>query len=185
MSAAALTKPMEVSEIREALPADFDTICLIDDDATGLYAGHGMPIELAPDHPFARAEQGRWRRSLELRRGFIAIDAAGEALGFATLDWLDGHPYLDQLAVRRSAMRRGIGGRLIARASEWAQAAGGAQLWLTTYAHLPFNRPYYERHGFITVPEPECAPDIVHCLAEQRDYLPAPEQRIAMRKYLK
>jgi len=34
-----------------------------------------------------------------------------------------------------------------------------AALLLTTYAHLPFNRPYYERFGFV---------------------LPDPHQRVAM-----
>jgi len=153
----------------------------IDGDASALYAEHGLAIDLGPDHVFVRDELARWLRAAELGRVFMAVDASGVPLGFAALDLLDGEPYLDQLAVRTSAMRRGIGGRLLARSAEWARATGTRALWLTTYAHLPFNRPYYERHGYSEVPESECGAGVRHHLAEQRRYLPAPEQRIAMR----
>jgi ribosomal protein S18 acetylase RimI-like enzyme len=76
-------------------------------------------------------------------------------------------------------MRQGIGRRLLERAIEWA---GGESLWLTTYAHIPWNRPFYERHGFVTIPESACPPGIVAILDDQRKALPAPHQRIAMRR---
>jgi GNAT superfamily N-acetyltransferase len=170
--------------LRPALASEIAQLVSIDDDATALYAVHGMTIELGPDHPFVRAERERWLDSSERGRTFLAVAGGGAGLGFAALAEVDGAPYLDQLAVRLSAMRQGIGRRLLARAAEWAREAGGAALWLTTYDHLPFNRPYYERHGYVRVPERECGPGIVHHLAEQRRHLPAPEQRVAMRRPL-
>lgn len=77
-------------------------------------------------------------------------------------------------------MRRGIGAMLVRRALGWAAERGGA-LWLTTYAHLPWNRPYYERFGFEVVPEAQCGPQMRACLEAQRGVLPVPHQRIAMR----
>jgi GNAT superfamily N-acetyltransferase len=112
------------------------------------------------------------------------VDAAEASLGFAALDIVDGDPYLEQLAVRAAAMRRGIGALLLAHAAAWAKAQAGRALWLTTYSHLPFNRPYYERHGYLVVPEEDCGPGILHHLAEQRRYLPAPAERVAMRRPL-
>lgn len=165
-------------------PARADEIALlnaIDDDAATLFAEHGLHIELSADHPFARAELARWQRSAQLGRAFLAVDDAGEALGLAALDLVDGEPYLDQLDVRRAAMRRGIGARLLDHSATWARAAGGRALWLTTYGHLPFNRPYYERHGYEVVPEALCGAGIRALLDEQRHYLPVPEQRVAMR----
>lgn len=170
------------AEIRLALAEEFPALLAIDDDATLLYAEHGAPIELAPDHPFARAEQERWRRSTELGGTFVAIDESGEPVAFAALGWGDGAPYLDQLSVRRRAMRRGLGRRLLQHAAAWACEHGASELWLTTYGHLPFNRPYYERHGFVLVPEVSCGPEILHHLHQQRRYLPAPEHRVAMRR---
>jgi GNAT superfamily N-acetyltransferase len=156
----------------------------IDDDASQLYAGAGLLVALPPSHPFVQAERARWQRSAEADRLFIARDASGAALGFVALDRLDRCAYLDQLSVRTRAMRRGIGTALLHRAIEWAANAGDASLWLTTYAHLPWNRPYYEKHGFHAVPDPDCGPEVLLHLEAQRRALPAPAQRIAMRRPL-
>jgi GNAT superfamily N-acetyltransferase len=170
--------------IRPALTSDIAAMSDIDDDATALYAEHGLSISLGEEHVFVRAELARWLRSTELKRAFVAIDRADRALGFAALDVVDDEPYLDQLAVRVAAMRRGIGRRLLAQAVDWGRAAGGSALWLTTYDHVPFNRAYYERHGYLVVPERACGPGLLHHLEQQRRYLPEPAQRVAMRRLL-
>jgi len=170
--------------IREALPSELDVLHAIDDDASRLYTEYGVTIELGADHVFALAELGRWLRSAELGRAFLAVDASGTGVGFAALDVVDGAPYLDQLAVRVTAMRRGIGGCLLARCADWARAAGGSALWLTTYSHVPFNRPYYERHGYVMMPESTWGPGIRHHIDEQKRHLPAPIHRVAMRRVL-
>ena len=54
--------------------------------------------------------------------------------------WIEGEPYLDQLAVRVAAMRRGVGGRLLARAADWAHATGGSTLGYNL-RHLPLIGP--------------------------------------------
>lgn len=167
--------------LRPAVAGELDLLRAIDEDAARLYAEHGVPIQLGHDYPYAQAELARWQRSIELGRACFALDAAGNPVGFASFDLVDGQPYLDQLAVRRSAMRRGIGARLLQRAERWAQSAGGSALWLTTYAHLPFNAPYYERHGYEIMPEATCSPGILQHLEDQRRHLPAPDQRVAMR----
>jgi GNAT superfamily N-acetyltransferase len=173
--------PEPTVTLRLALPRELEVLQDIDDDASGLYAAHGMVIELGLNHPFVLAERTRWQRSAKLERTFLAVDRQGTAVGFAALDLVDGLPYLDQLAVRTAAMRRGIGRLLLGRAAEWARASGGTELWLSTYAHLPFNRPYYERHGYVVVPEPACGPGIRQHLDEQRRFLPEPGQRVVMR----
>ncbi|MFP5380207.1 MAG: GNAT family N-acetyltransferase, partial [Vicinamibacteria bacterium] len=146
--------------LRLAHADDIDTLVAIDDDASTLYAAHGLALGVMEGDPFAVAERERWLAAAEAGRAFLAADAGGTPLGFAALDIVDGAPYLDQLAVRRSAMRQGVGRVLLAHAIEWAEAQGADALWLTTYAHLPFNRPYYERFGFVVVPDAECGPGV-------------------------
>lgn len=175
---------MSPFSIRTALPSELDTFRAIDEEASSLFAAHGIELDLSPEHEFARAEQARWLRAAEGERVFVVVDAAEASLGFAALDIVDGEPYLEQLAVRATAMRRGIGAALLAHAAAWAKAQAARGLWLTTYSHLPFNRPYYERHGYLVVPEEDCGPGILHHLAEQRRYLPAPAERVAMRRPL-
>ena len=57
---------------------------------------------------------------------------------------------------------------------------GQRALTLTTYRHLPFNRPFYERHGFQLLTAAELTPGLAHHLDEQRRYLPLPDERVAM-----
>ena len=106
------------------------------------------------------------------------------AVGFAAVDLLDGEPYLEQLSVRASYMRRGIGSALIHSALDIARHGSAATIWLTTYAHLPWNRPFYEMHGFSVMPERRCGAEILRELEQQRRWLPHPQERIVMCKPL-
>ncbi len=179
-----LVVPEDV-QVRLAQPGDVDVLVDIDDDATTLYASYGLDLQAPQDGAFAafaHAERDRWRAAAARGRVYLAVDAERRAVGFAALDILDHAPYLDQLAVRRTDMRRGIGRLLLAHAMGWAVQRDGSALWLTTYAHLPFNGPYYERLGFVPIPEDACGPDVRQRLEEQRRVLPAPGERVAMRR---
>jgi len=156
----------------------------IDDDACQLYEQHGVHLAALADGAFAHAELARWGECLAAQRVFVA-GSAGAALGFAACRFVDGEPYLDQLSVRLAAMRRGVGAALIERACAWGREQGGARIWLTTYDHVPFNRPMYERRGFRVVDERACGPEIAADLEEQRQALPFPEARVAMVRSLR
>jgi GNAT superfamily N-acetyltransferase len=160
-----------------------DEVVRIDDDATELYAEAGLTLLLGAAHPFTRDEQARWRRSAELGRLFFAVNGCESRtrVGFAALDQLDGAAYLDQLSVRRAAMRAGAGRFLLRHAIAWAQASGAGALWLTTYGHLPWNVPFYASVGFELVDAADCGPGVLHHLHEQQRWLPLPDERVAMR----
>lgn len=55
--------------------------------------------------------------------------------------------------------RQGLGKRLLVTAAAWAQQQGLAALTLTTYAHVPWNAPYYERLGFRIMTEDQIPMD--------------------------
>jgi GNAT superfamily N-acetyltransferase len=175
-------------DVRPAREGELEAAVAIDDSASLLYAEWGIRLALTAEHPFCQAERQRWTDAIREERLFFAFDPAPPfvALGFASCDRVDDAPYLDQLAVRADAMRRGIGSLLLAHAITWAtrQCSGERFLWLTTYAHLPFNRGFYERAGFAVVPEASCSLGIRHHLEEQRRHLPESEQRVAMRRPL-
>lgn len=167
-------------QLRAGRPDELPTLLEIDDDATRLYMEHGVALHLADSDPFVEAERSRWAAALAEGDVALAEDAAGQVFGMAVLMTVDGAPYLDQLSVRRASMRRGIGGALLAHSLEWARARGRA-LWLTTYSHLPWNRPFYERRGFACVDESEWGTELRALVADQRSRLPSPEERVAMR----
>jgi GNAT superfamily N-acetyltransferase len=167
--------------IRTARADELPVLVSIDDDAGTLYAEWGLELALPETHPFTVAERALWGGAIERGAVYLALDGAREPIGFAALVLLDGVAYLDQLSVRRRAMRRGVGRRLLEVAIHWARSQSQRALTLTTYRHLPFNRPFYERQGFLILPDAEVTPGLAHHLEEQRRYLPMPEQRVAMR----
>ena len=171
--------------LRLGLPAEMTLVRDIDNDACDHYASAGLPVELAADHPFTVDEQARWTADAAAGRLYMAELSPAEAsgpVGFLCYHWVDGVPYLDQLSVRRAFMRRGIGTTMIGHAKAWAATTSTVgELWLTTYDHIPWNRPYYTHQGFEVVPEADCGPEIRAILKFQRESLPAPEARIAMR----
>jgi GNAT superfamily N-acetyltransferase len=165
--------------IRRASPTEIDEMVAIDVDACTLYVEAGLDADLGPQHPYSVAERECWTRCAREGNAFVAGRPGAQPVGLLVMDRIDGAPYLEQLSVRRSAMQRGLGRRLLQRAIAWAR---GELLWLTTYGHIAWNRPFYERHGFVIVPESECPPGMVAILEDQRRALPAPEERIAMRR---
>lgn len=165
--------------IRPASVNDVDEMVSIDVDACSLYVEAGLDADLGAQHPYSVAERACWTRCARQGHAFLAGLPNAPAVGLLVMDRIDGLPYLEQLSIRRTAMRQGLGRRLLRRAIEWA---GREPLWLTTYAHVPWNRPFYERYGFDIVPDSACSPGMLKVLDEQRQALPAPEQRVAMRR---
>jgi GNAT superfamily N-acetyltransferase len=163
--------------LRLARPEERNAVVAIDDAAALLYRVAGLAVDLPGEHPFVVAEIARWERAILEGRLHVAATALDTPVGFASLASVNGYPYLDQLSVLPGWMRRGIGTALVRQAIE---RAGEAPLWLTTYDHLPWNRPFYERFGFVRVPEERCGAELHRILAEQRESLPAPEMRCAM-----
>lgn len=163
--------------IRRAVPSELGTLIAIDDAASELYTEAGLEVSFGSGHPFVVAETERWRKAVGSGQAHIAVDEWGAVLGFVVLGMVDGAPYLDQVSVHTNSMRKGIGSKLLQFSIEWS---GARPLWLTTYAHLEWNMPYYERMGFEYVAETLCGPEICAILADQRKHLPDPDKRVAM-----
>ena len=170
--------------LRAAAPGDYPSLRDIDDDAGVLFEQAGMQLDLPQDHEFVVAERERWQRCLAEGAVILATDSRGSALGFVAVSRLDTEPFLAQLSVRHAHMRLGIGGALLQAALESVQEDHVA-MWLTTYDHLPWNRPFYERNGFVRIPEHDCGDGIRGELALERRSLPQSQYRVAMRKSLR
>lgn len=163
---------------------DLDELCAVDTDAAVLFEQAGLELNLPDDHEFAVAERDRWQRSLAAGTTLVATDLRGRMVGFAAVGSRDGEAFIDQLSVRRSYMRRGIGTTLLHAAIQGASDGSAAALWLTTYDHLAWNRPFYQRNGFSRVSEHDCGGELRGALDFERRWLPRPEQRVAMRRPL-
>lgn len=111
--------------------------------------------------------------------------AAGDErlVGFAHVLDLDGHAHLEQIAVLPERTRRGIGPQLLARSCRQAVERGFDRLTLRTFADVPWNAPFYARHGFeVLAPEPSWMAPLRD--AEERIGLPGQGTRVAMVRHL-
>jgi GNAT superfamily N-acetyltransferase len=170
------------SRLRAARADELDTLCDIDMDASRLFDQVGLELTPVNSLEFAAAERSRWLECLQSGTTVVASGQSGEPVGFAAVRVLDGESYLEQLSVRMNAMRNGIGTALLNAVESQAAKTRTRTLWLTTYRHLSWNAPFYERAGFVIVPVEECGMELLFELALQRRLLPEPEKRVAMRK---
>ncbi|MCT8266852.1 GNAT family N-acetyltransferase [Afifella sp. JA880] len=130
-------------------------------------------------------------QSQEQHRALIAGGVAfvAELQGHGVVAFLNGEMAADalhvwQIAVHREQQGRGIGRELMEVAQQSATHHRVNGLTLTTFRQVPWNEPYYQRLGFITLNREEVTPWLKAVLdAEERAGLPA-SQRCAMRKSL-
>ena len=162
---------------------ELDTAMAIDDAASLLFKRLGLVVDLPSEHPFVLGERARWRGAIAQGQLWFACHGS-EPVGFGALGRAGGAAYLEQLSVVPEHGRRGVGTMLLAAACAHLEHAGEHELWLTTYAHVPWNKPYYERQGFTVVAESQCNADLRAHLDEQRATLPDPAQRVAMMREL-
>ncbi|MBT2865795.1 GNAT family N-acetyltransferase [Chromobacterium violaceum] len=81
-------------------------------------------------------------------------DSGGQPIGFALAQMLDGQLHLAEMDVDPSHARRGIGSALLRHTLAQAGLRACAAVTLTTFAHLPWNAPFYRRHGFLAFEPP-------------------------------
>lgn len=72
--------------------------------------------------------------------------------GFLVASIIDGDGHIDEVSVHPDAAGRRLGSELITMFLAWCAACEFEAATLTTFANVPWNRPYYERLGFLVVP---------------------------------
>jgi 8-oxo-dGTP pyrophosphatase MutT (NUDIX family)/GNAT superfamily N-acetyltransferase len=81
--------------------------------------------------------------------GFVLVaENDGRTVGFAHVLDFDGRFHLEQLSVHPDVQRNGIGAALLTAVEEAVREAGASVLTLRTFADVPWNAPFYRRHGY-------------------------------------
>jgi predicted N-acetyltransferase YhbS len=133
-------------EIRLARPEDLDTLTEIEADADLRYADSVHP-EMAggdtiPRDDLVRAVDYKW----------IIVAAEGDrVVGWLLLTRCGDEFCIGQISVRRDAGRRGVGSELLKAAIASARQMGYRSIVLNTQSDVAWNRPWYEKHGFVVV----------------------------------
>ncbi|GAA4332542.1 GNAT family N-acetyltransferase [Klenkia terrae] len=126
-----------MTDVRPVEPADLPLLAAGESAADQLFVPLGMTDFPPPAAPEQRA--AAWRLLVEGR----------PPRGFAVLELVDGAVHLEQLSVDPAHGRQGIGGALVEAAVEQAREHGADRVTLCTYADVPWNGPFYARHGFV------------------------------------
>jgi GNAT superfamily N-acetyltransferase len=99
-------------------------------------------------------------------RSWVAVDGHDAPIGYLVVDLVDGNAHIEQVSVRPSFGRRGIGRALIDAVVPWAAERG----------------PYYARGGFRTLAPDEVTPGLAAIRRHERDVGLDQWPRVCMRR---
>ena len=116
--------------------------------------------------------------------GCLWVALANDApVGFAHVKLLEpGVAHLDEIDVDPMHGRRGVGTRLVAAVSDWADAMHFDSITLSTFRDVPWNRPFYERCGFSVIVPAEWSPALRRVVERETDRGLDPARRVVMRR---
>jgi GNAT superfamily N-acetyltransferase len=164
-------------EISLAAPRHVVALPEVERAAGRLFSPDDLPEELR-DLVIPVAELREAQQAGQL---WVACCPGDQPVGFGLVKMLAGLPHLEELSVDPQHGRRGVGTSLVGAICAWARSGGHASLTLTTFGHVPWNRPFYERLGFRVLADDELTPALRRVLdAESEEGLDA-SKRVAMR----
>jgi 4-diphosphocytidyl-2-C-methyl-D-erythritol kinase len=100
---------------------------------------------------------------------WVALDESGGPVGFVGVAIEDGEAGIAEIDVLPSSGRRGIGAALLEHACTWAAESGYPSMVLGTLIDVPWNAPFYARHGFETIDPASYTPALAEHHAHDRE----------------
>jgi ribosomal protein S18 acetylase RimI-like enzyme len=166
--------------IRPAKPEDPAFLPAIEVAAARLFVGYLGTLGLT-DGMLQRTDSVEdLLRAQEAGLLWIAAEEADAPVGFAYLVELEDALHLDELRVHPWHGRRGLGTELLAQVCAQAGSAGRA-VTLSTFRDVPWNAPFFARHGFRVMEEAEWTPGLVALREGERRRGARVDLRVLMR----
>lgn len=160
-----------------ATPRHFAAIREVERAAEASFPLEDLPLALRGETLTPEAELAEAAREGLL---WCALDARGEVAGYAIACRIGDALHLDEIDVHPVHQQRGIGAALVRAVRARAESLGAKYLTLTTFRHVPWNQPWYERLGFVAFEE-RAIPSALRAIYEQEIARGlARERRVAM-----
>jgi GNAT superfamily N-acetyltransferase len=170
----------QMIDIRSAKKAHISALGEIETSAAVMFSELDLPKplrnETVPEQELIHAQ----RQGLLL----VAIEDGGEPVGFAFTQEVGSILHLLELNVHPNWQRQGIGTALLTRVVLLARSRGCRSVTLTTFRHLPWNAPWYERQGFRKLKDNQISMRLRAILDQEQAKGLDPARRVAMRKEL-
>ncbi len=166
--------------IRLARAEDAEDFYRVEEDAAGLLREEPL-LEGIPIPPTATAEHHA--KIIAMGRSLTAV-VGDEVVGFAESGAVRRELHLHELSVTRAHQGRGIGATLLGALKIDARNSGFRAITLNTFRDVPWNAPFYARHGFVEVTNFEGRPHLEESLAGAVGLGIPAERRCAMIAFL-
>ena len=120
-----------------------------------------------------------------IRKGHSLVAGAdGRIVGFLSTEPFRRELHIREFSVHPDHQGQGIGAVLLRAVAIDARNSGFSAITLTTFADVPWNGPFYARHGFEAVTDFDAHPRLNAAIEQEvQDGLPR-ERRIAMILFL-
>lgn len=136
--------------LRQACSDDIGTISAIDSSASYRFKVIPALADLAGDDEQTSEKVRNW---LANGRVYIIEDIA-KPRGFVAAHQQDSILHIDEISVSLESQGKGLGATLLNAVIDWAgdiarhSGTTSARVSLTTYPDVPWNGPWYRKHGF-------------------------------------
>jgi GNAT superfamily N-acetyltransferase len=130
--------------IRPARPDELLGLREIEDEAGTRFRGLGL-IDDALDVSFSLHALARLIEVGQVWVGCPDDDVPG---GMVIASVRDAAVYIEEMDVLPAHGRRGLGALLLGHVCAWARARGHTAVTLSTFRDVPWNGPFYRKHGF-------------------------------------
>ncbi len=135
---------------------DIARLIAVETAADGLFAQHGYPhIAEAPPR-----EPSQLHKLLIVKDVVVAADENDGACGFALAGDIGDCCWLYQIAVHPAHGRKGLGTALLHAVLRRGLTRGKRYAALSTFRRVPYNAPFYEKHGFHELPLDQAPADL-------------------------
>ncbi|MBX7497029.1 GNAT family N-acetyltransferase [Qipengyuania sp. 6B39] len=146
--------------IRLARPGDAEGFHAVEEDAANLLRDEPslQGVSLPP------SQSADAYRKLIRRGHCLTAHEAERVVGFAAAAPVGRELHLHELSVARSHQRCGIGATLLEALAVDARNCGLRAITLNTYLDIPWNAPFYARHGYVELEELDSRPHLAQSL---------------------
>lgn len=166
---------MIAPRLRPGVLSDLPALAEVEREASALFPPGSLPCGSATTTPTADLTAGVTGETL-----WVAESPGGLVVGFLLATSHGASLHILEMDVSPEYGRQGFGTALLHHACEVAASRGLRSITLTTFEHLPWNAPFYARHGFAQVHEFQSYPHLEEALAHELAL--GFKQRIAMAK---
>lgn len=156
------TSALATLRLRRARLDDIESIQRVGVEADSRYAAEQPELVDGESIPRDGAERA-------IATGRLIVAELDDALvGWALVGRVGGELCLGHIAVATAAGRRGVGTALLRLIIDEARAASEPSIVLNTQRDVPWNAPWYARHGFVELEPSEWTPALDAVARDQR-----------------